>query len=210
MSTGSIVRKCIACESNPATVRFGCGHSCLCSACLGTLVSTQRSFEASKCPICRCSILLGEMENAKRVALQPAFYINSREQKLQQQHRRAAAAAAVTAAAAAVTASSSQTLPFLQPQEQTQLRAVEPPQHNQAHTYLLPPTLPLQGVPYTVQRRHERGAQQQQQQQQQQLQHPDRWSFTNHHANELYTDSDLQLAMDQILTHFDNQNVSVI
>jgi hypothetical protein len=67
------LRRCIECCDRPCTVRFGCGHSCFCSECLGAFISNQPSFVGSECPICRVPILLDEMENELEVALEPGF-----------------------------------------------------------------------------------------------------------------------------------------
>ena len=66
-------RMCITCDTDVSTVRFSCGHSCLCSNCLGRLVATQVSFVASKCPLCRTRIDLGALENERCVAIQAEF-----------------------------------------------------------------------------------------------------------------------------------------
>ena len=67
------IRLCITCDCEPATVRFGCGHSCMCSKCLGTMISKQVSFVASSCPLCRFPINLGDIENEFSVANEPDF-----------------------------------------------------------------------------------------------------------------------------------------
>jgi hypothetical protein len=68
-----IPRKCIVCEMRACTTRLGCGHSSFCGVCLGGLIAVQPSFQASKCPVCRASILLSELENDPRVAMEPEF-----------------------------------------------------------------------------------------------------------------------------------------
>jgi hypothetical protein len=69
-----VVRKCIACETNPCTIRFGCGHSCFCPYCFGLFVTTPREVALNfPCPCCRRPIIRNEIQEDDSVAVEAEY-----------------------------------------------------------------------------------------------------------------------------------------
>jgi hypothetical protein len=69
-----VVRKCIACVTNPCTVRFRCGHSCFCSYCFGLFRTTPREWGLDPpCPMCRSPIILNEIQEYDSVAIEAEY-----------------------------------------------------------------------------------------------------------------------------------------
>eukprot|EP00290_Baffinella_frigidus_P012987 CAMPEP_0180156032 /NCGR_PEP_ID=MMETSP0986-20121125/25285_1 /TAXON_ID=697907 /ORGANISM="non described non described, Strain CCMP2293" /LENGTH=61 /DNA_ID=CAMNT_0022105045 /DNA_START=20 /DNA_END=202 /DNA_ORIENTATION=- len=56
------------CLSEPRTVRFGCGHSFLCDACLGAFLVKQEP-----CPTCGEAVVCEQIEQGAHVAQQDTF-----------------------------------------------------------------------------------------------------------------------------------------
>ena len=62
---------CMICDEAPRTVRFGCGHSCMCEGCLEHFL---REYEGrAVCPLCRSYIVLNNITSGPDVARQDEF-----------------------------------------------------------------------------------------------------------------------------------------
>jgi hypothetical protein len=69
-----VVRKCIACETNPCTVRFSCGHSCFCYHCFRLFRTTPREWGLDlPCPMCRSPIILNEIQEYDSAAIEAEY-----------------------------------------------------------------------------------------------------------------------------------------
>jgi hypothetical protein len=62
---------CAICEEAPRTVRFGCGHSCMCEHCLKYLMHEDNG--RVLCPVCRIPVVLNKVTVDFDVAWQHEF-----------------------------------------------------------------------------------------------------------------------------------------